>query len=267
MSWFKGVFGTEKVMIASLYLPAMPGSPGFYAGTPIQRLIDATRRELEALQAGGMDAVLLGNQHDTPLRVGVGPESVAMMTRIIGEATRGTSMPFGVGVFWDDLAAIAVAKATGASFVRGVFSGTYAGEMGLMNLDAGQVLRFRDAIDAAGIRLMFMLRPILCQMVAPRDLKSQIKDLLWGSYPDAFALAGPTPGEAPSFDELRLVKSLAKDLPVVMNNGATLENIADVMAAADGAVVATHLKEDQSAAKPFDRRRVGEFMAMVRQHR
>lgn len=263
MSWFSEVFGKEKVVIASMYLPPMPGSPDYVTGTALDEMIAYTRHEVETLEQGGMDGVIFGNQQDWPYRVGVGHETAAMMTLIVREATRGCRMPFGISVFWDDLAALAIAKATGAAFVRGVFRGVYAGEMGLLSCNAADAVRYRRTLDAAHIRLMFMLRPILGQAVSERDLKAQVKDALWGSKPDSFALCGPVPGEAPSFDELRTIGGLAKGLPVLMNNGATLANIDQVFAACNGAVIATHLRQDNSASKPFEVGKVREFMAVV----
>jgi membrane complex biogenesis BtpA family protein len=267
MNWLKDAFGAEKVVIASLYLPPLPGSPDFRPGTPLKDLIAVTRREVETLDAGRMDAIVFGNQQDRPWKVGVGPETTAMMTRIILEATQGFSIPFGITVFWDDLAAIAVAKATGACFVRGVFRGTYAGEMGLLTMNAADALRYRAAIDATDIKLMFLLRPILCQLITPRNLESQVKDALWSSKPDAFTLGGPIPGQAPAFDELRMVKKLAKDVPVFMNNGGNTQNLAQVFASADGLVIGTHLREDNVSWKPFDRQKVAEFMELAEQYR
>jgi len=267
VTWFKEVFGKDKVVIASMYLPPLPGSPDYVTGTTTDEMIAYARREVETLERGGMDGVIFGNQQDWPYRVGVGPETVALMTLIVREAMRGSHMPFGISVFWDDLAALAIAKATGASFVRGVFRGVYAGEMGLLVCNAADAVRYRRTLDAPQIRLMFMLRPILARAVGERDLKAQVKDAMWASKPDSFAVCGPVPGEAPSFDELRTVAGLAKGIPVVMNNGATPENIGQVFAACDGAVIGTHLRYENSAAKPFDVEKVREFMAVVNQCR
>lgn len=267
MSWFKDVFGKEKVVIASMYLPALPGSPDYRPGTSLAEIIAYTRRELVALEQGGMDGVNIGNQQDWPYRIGTGPETAALMARVIGEAVQGLKIPFGITVFWDDQAAIAVAKATGAAYVRGVFRGVYAGEMGLLSLSAGDTLRYRKLIDAGDVRLMFMLRPILGRAVGERDLKTEVKDAMWGSKPEGFALCGPIPGEAPTMEELELVAKNAKGLPVVMNNGATPENIAQVFGACSGAVIGTHLRKDFNSAKPFDSLAVGHFMEVVNRSR
>lgn len=267
MTWFKDVFKNEKVIIASLYLPSLPGSPDYKSGTTLKEIIDYTRNELTNLQEGGMDGVVIGNQQDWPYRVGVGPETSALMTRVISEATQELSIPFGISIFWDDIAAIAIAKATGARFVRGVFRGSYAGEMGLMNLNAADSLRYRKEIDATGIKLVFMLRPILGKSVVDRGLVAEVKDSVWGSKPDGFALCGPIPGEAPTMDELRSIVDNSKGRPVIINNGANPENISEVLKVCNGAVVATHLRKDHKSSNPFDKEKVREFMDTVNQYR
>ena len=164
MSWFSEVFQKEKIIVASMYLPSLPGSPDFQHGSSLAQIIDYTRAELTALQEGGMDSVCIGNQQDWPYTIGVGPETPALAARIIAEASAGLTIPIGISVFWDDLAALAIAKAVGAKYVRGVFRGAYIGEMGLMTLNSADALRYRRLIDAEDIKLMFMLRPILMQV-------------------------------------------------------------------------------------------------------
>ena len=267
MSWFSEVFNKEKVIIASMYLPPLPGSPDYENGTSLDEIIDYTRSELTALQEGGMDGVCIGNQRDWPYSVGVGPETAALATKVIAEASSGLSIPTGISIFWDDIAAIAIAKAVGAKFVRGVFRGAYAGEMGIMQPDTAAIVRFRNAIDAQDIKFMVMLRPILGKSIIDQDLISEVKNCVWSSKPDAFALCGPIPGEAPTQEELETVRAYSKGRPVVMNNGANPENIGEVLKACDGAVVATHLRKDKVSSNPFDRDKVREFMDIVEKSR
>jgi hypothetical protein len=267
MTWFNEVFHKEKVIIASMYLPSLPGSSDYQKGTSLSKIIDYTHSELKALEDGGMDGVNIGNQQDWPYQVGVGPETPALISKILCEATRGLNIPIGISIFWDDLAAIAIAKAIGAKFVRGVFRGSYAGEMGLMNLNSADAIRFRKLIDAEDVKLMFMLRPILCKATTDRGLLAEVKDALWASKPDAFALCGPIPGESPTMEELKIVKEASKICPVIINNGTTPENIGEVLSYGDGAVVATHLRKDKKASNPFDRDKVREFMDIVEKNR
>jgi membrane complex biogenesis BtpA family protein len=267
MSWFSNVFHKEKIIIASMYLPPLPGSPDYKLGTPLKDIIEFTRFELQQLEAGGMDSVVIGNQLNLPHQVGVNAETSALMTMVINEACKGLKIPIGITVFWDDLTAIAVAKATGASYVRGIFRGAYAGEMGIISLNASDTIRYRKLIDAENIPLMFMLRPIYAKAIADRGLESEVKDAIGASKPDAFTLCGPIPGEAPSYEDLEIVCKNAKGRPVVMNNGATPQNIGKVLEICNGAVVATHLRKDEKAGNPFDAEKVKGFMKVVNQYR
>jgi predicted TIM-barrel enzyme len=72
------------------------------------------------------------------------------MTRVVAELAP-TDRPFGIDFLWDTRAALAVAAATGASFIRGVMTGAYESDMGLWNTDAAAVLRERRRLDAGDI--------------------------------------------------------------------------------------------------------------------
>ncbi len=250
-----------------MYLPSLPGSADFQKGTSLQQIIEYTHSELVELEKGGVDGVVIGNQQDWPYQVGVGPETSAIITKVLTESMQGLQIPIGITIFWDDLAAIAIAKAVGARFVRGVFRGVYAGEMGLMSLNAADAICYRKKIDAEEIKLMFMLRPILCKSISERGLLAEIKDAQWSSKPDAFALCGPIPGESPTLEELKTAKQACQSCPLITNNGATPENIGEILAVCDGAVVATHLRKDKKASNPFDHQKVREFMDIVEKYR
>ena len=58
------------------------------------------------------------------------------MAAVVAEL-RPRDRPFGVDVLWDPLAAMALARATGAAFMREVVTGTYESDMGIWAPDAG----------------------------------------------------------------------------------------------------------------------------------
>ena len=62
MTWFNEVFGNEKAIIASMYLPPLPGSPDYKSGTSLEEIINYTHNELTNLQEGGMDGVFADDQ-------------------------------------------------------------------------------------------------------------------------------------------------------------------------------------------------------------
>ncbi|NPV71811.1 MAG: BtpA/SgcQ family protein [Firmicutes bacterium] len=260
MSWLKEKFGTDKVILASVYLPPLPGSPGFKPGTSMDQMVEQVVEQLEPLREGGVDGALLGNQGDRPFLAGVGHETVAAATRVISDAVRAAPIQFGVTVFWDTAAAIAIARATGACVVRGVFGGAYAGEMGLVQVSSGEIQRYRNSVDASGIRTMFMLKPIWSYTLDPRPVEVMAREAVTVSGADSIALCGPEVGDAPDLGDLEKARQAAGGVPVLLNNGANTSNVGSILKVCDGVVVATSLKKSGK----FDRDAVMRFMDLVR---
>ena len=96
----------------------LPGSPLYDDVAGLDGLIDAAMQDLRALQEAGFDAVMFGNENDRPYEFRVDAASTATMAYVIGRLRREITVPFGVNVLWDAMSSIALAAATGASFVR-----------------------------------------------------------------------------------------------------------------------------------------------------
>ena len=58
MSWLKEVIGTEKAIIAMLHMQPMPGDPYFDKAKGMKWVIEKAREDLDALQEGGVDAIM-----------------------------------------------------------------------------------------------------------------------------------------------------------------------------------------------------------------
>ena len=117
---FSAVFESSKPVIGMVHLGAMPGTP---LHDPEADLVAAARADLLALQAAGFDAVMFGNENDRPYELEVDTASTATMAAIIGELKSEITVPFGVNVLWDPMASVALGAATGAAFVREIFTG------------------------------------------------------------------------------------------------------------------------------------------------
>ena len=112
-------------------------------------------------RSGPFDAVMFGNENDRPYELKVDPASAATMAYVIGRLASEIRTPFGVNLLWDPVASIAVAAATGARFVREIFAGAYASDMGLWTPDAGAAMRYRDGSDDATSPSCSTFRPSL----------------------------------------------------------------------------------------------------------
>ena len=77
MTWLDEVFGVGKPVIGMIHLPPLPGTAQYDDGTGVAGIIASAKRDAEALQQGGIDAVMFGNEGDRPYRTRVGPETIA----------------------------------------------------------------------------------------------------------------------------------------------------------------------------------------------
>lgn len=79
MSFLSELFGTEKPIIGLLHLKALPGDPLYYPGGSISSVADAAKRDLDALQSGGVDGILITNEFSMPYQKRVSAVTLAAM--------------------------------------------------------------------------------------------------------------------------------------------------------------------------------------------
>ena len=169
-SWLSELTGTKKSIIGMVHLPALPGTPLYDAAGGMQHIRDWVRRDLDALQNGGIDAVMFCNENDRPYRLDADAASVAAMADVVASVRDEVSVPFGVNVLWDPHATLAVAAATQAAFAREIFTGAFAGDFGLWVRTAGDTFRYRREIGAESCRLIFNINAEFAEQIAPRPL-------------------------------------------------------------------------------------------------
>ena len=263
MTWIEDLFGVRKPIIAMCHLGALPGDPGYDDAAGLQGVLDRARRDLAALQDGGVDAVMFSNEFSLPYLTRVQTVTVASMGRLIGELLPEIRLPFGVDVLWDPYASLDLAAATGARFVREVFSGVYASDFGLWNPDPGDIIRHGHAIGAEGVRLLFNIVPEAARYLGDRDVAEIARTTVFNLRPDALCVSGLTAGAQTDLATLTRVKGAVPETPVFANTGVRLENVEAQLAIADGAVVGPTFKLDGTFENHVDGRRVRAFMDRV----
>ncbi|WP_299288429.1 BtpA/SgcQ family protein [Thermoflexus sp.] len=267
MSWLREVFGVSKPVIGMVHLPALPGSPLYDAARGMEGILERARQDLHALQTGGIDAVMFCNENDRPYALRADPATVAAMAAVVGRLRAEIRVPFGIDILWDPIAALAVAHATGARFVREVFTGVYASDMGLWSPSAGEALRYRRAIGAEGVRVLFNINAEFAAPMGSRPLAEVARSVAFSSLPDGICVSGPMTSLPVRVEDLQAVKEAVGPLPVFINTGARHDNIADLLPHADGVIVGSSLKVDGITWNPVDPERVRSFMAIVRRLR
>lgn len=263
MSAFHDLFGVPKPVIAMLHLGALPGRPKHDPGAGLDGIVASVRRDLEVLQHAGVDGVMFCNEADLPYQLRVGPEITAAMASVIGQVLADVTVPFGVNLLWDPFASLAVARATGARFVREVMTGVYESDLGMIEPRIGELAGYRTAIGADEIMLFDNIQPEFASAVGNRTVADRARGAAFLEM-DAILISGPAAGVPFEMSDLRSAKEAAPNTPVIANTGVRADHISEIFRVADGAIVGTSLKVDGVTWNPVDPVRANRLMEAAR---
>jgi membrane complex biogenesis BtpA family protein len=229
----------------------------------MSRIMDAVIADLEALQSGGVDAVMFGNEFDRPYVLKATPENLAALAAVIGQVKSMLSVPFGVNYLWDPVATVALAAATEARFAREIYTGAYASDMGLWVPDCAGAARLRSNLGRRDLQLLFNINAEFATSLDTRPLAVRAKSAVFSSKADVICVSGPMTGEGVNQTELRQVREVIPETPLLANTGVTIDTVAELFAVTDGCVIGSHLKREGDTWNPVDPERVRRFMDKV----
>ncbi len=256
-------FGVAKPVIAMLHFPGLPGRPRHDRDGGRQHLLEVVGRDLESLQEAGVDGVLFCNEADIPYDLAVGVEIPAAMAAVIGELRSSIRVPFGVNILWDAKASLALARATGASFIREVLTGVYESDLGMISPAIGTIAAYRTAIGADSVALFDNISPEFASAIGGRSVADRARGARFLGV-DAILISGPAAGEQFAMSDLKAAKEAVPDMAVVANTGVRAERLEEIFAIADAAIVGTSLKVDSVTWNPVDPARVQRLMEAAR---
>jgi hypothetical protein len=259
-------FGTVKPVIAMVHVPGLPGRPWHDRAAGRARLLDVVGRDLAVLQDAGVDGLLFCNEADVPYQLAVGPEIPAAMAAVIGELLAEVRVPFGVNILWDARASLALARATGARFIREVLTGVYESDLGMIAPDIGDLAAYRDAIGASDVALFDNIAPEFASAIGSRGIAERAKGAAFLGA-DAILISGPAAGVPFAMSDLVAAKEAVPDTTVVANTGVRADSIAEIFAVADAVIVGTSLKVDGSTFNAVDPARAQRLMDAARSAR
>jgi membrane complex biogenesis BtpA family protein len=257
------LFGGEKPVIAMLHLPGLPGRPLHDRAGGLAGAVEAVGRDLEALQAAGVDGLLFCNEADIPYQLRVGHEITAGMASVIGQLRRDLRIPFGVNILWDPIASLAVARATGARFIREVLTGVYESDLGMIEPRIGEIAGYRTSIGADDVALFDNIAPEFASAIGARGIAERARGAAFLRV-DAILISGPAAGVPFEMSDLRTAKEAVPDVPVIANTGVRADRIAEIFGVADGVIVGSSLKVDGITWNPVDPDRANRLMEAAR---
>ncbi|PSQ42396.1 phosphorybosylanthranilate isomerase [Halobacteriales archaeon SW_5_68_122] len=263
----EATFGTPKPVVGMAHLPPLPGAPR--SDGDLETVLDRAVADAEALAAGGVDGLLVENFGDAPFHPDDVPKhTVAMMTRAATAVDGAADLPVGVNILRNDAgAALSVAAAIGGAFVRvNVHAGAQVTDQGVIEGQAHETLRLRDRLDAD----VAVFADVNVKHSAPlgeRSVREELRDICERGLADAVVVSGPATGEqverAALGTTIEARDEVAPETPVLVGSGVTADNAADLLAAADGAIVGTALKEGGETTASVDAERVADVVSAV----
>ena len=259
---------TEMDVVGMIHLDALPGAPKFDGDREAIR--EAMVRDARRLEAAGVDALLVENFGDTPFYADDVPKHVvASMTALVRDLAREVDLPFGVNVLRNDAeAALSIAAATGASFVRvNVHTGARLTDQGIVTGRAHETVRLRERLDA-DVSILADVDVKHSAALAERTLAEDIAELVERGHADGIIASGTGTGEATDRDQLERIVEIRDELdtsiPVFVGSGVTADTVAETLVLADGVIVGTDLKEDGETTAPVDVERVRRLVSAAR---
>lgn len=253
----------KKAVVAMAHIGAMPGTPLFDADGGMNKLIDDVARDIEALQAGGVHAIMFGNENDRPYVFDAPKSGVAAMTAVVSAIKPMLKVPFGVNYLWDPEASVSIAAATGASFVREIFTGVFASDMGVWEPDCAKAVQLRRNLGRQDLKLLFNINAEFAHSLDQRPIELRARSAVFSSLADAILVSGPITGQPAETSALKAVCEAIKDVPVFANTGVNIDNVTEVLGLASGCIIGTHFKYDGITWNSVDPARVKRFMDKV----
>ena len=258
--------GVRVPVIGMVHLQPLPGSPRF--GGSVEAVRAGALRDAELLAEGGVSGIMIENYGDIPFHPGPVPAHVvASMTALAAEIRRAVpNVPIGINVLRNDgRAALAIAHAVGASFIRvNVLCGARVTDQGVIQGIAHELMRDRARLGATNVKVFADVDVKHSAPLAPRPIAEEVADTVERGLADAVIVSGTGTGRPTDVEQLRAVKQAAGATPVFVGSGATVETVGSYVQYADGLIVGSAFKVEGRAHHAVDVARVRALVSAVR---
>lgn len=257
-------FWKPKPLIGMVHLCALPGSPG-WSGEPLGSIIDDAVRDVQALDIGGANALMIENFFDVPFAKNhVPPHTIAAMSNVVAAIRAQTTLPLGVNVLRNDAhAALAIAHICGAQFVRvNVYVGAAVTDQGIIEGAARDAVLYRHELRA-DVAIWADVCVKHAAQLGTVLLEDAARDAVHRGRADALIVSGTATGYATDVEDVRRVKTVVPDTPILVGSGFNVDTAASLLLYADGAIVGTSLKQNGKVELPVEAERVSALRAAM----
>jgi len=229
----------------------------------IQRAGALAVREAVQLEKAGFEGVILENFGDIPFSKKVGPETIAAMTVLAAAVVESVRIPVGINILRNDaLAALAVASAAGAQFIRvNVLSGVAATDQGFIEGEAALLVRERARL-ASPVEILADVHVKHAKSLSSDSLETAIEEVIERGLADGVIVTGSGTGKPTSRADIELGVRVAKRLGVTcfVGSGVTRESAGATRGVGAGVIVGSDLRENGKAGAKLEEARLKSFV-------
>lgn len=270
MNQIDKIFKTKKPIIGMLHLDYLEGKN--FEG--IDNVIQKALKDINALQDGGIDGILIENWKEFSVGEFVTWETAKNFTQVVEELAKHITVPFGINVLNNDYkVAFSVAKLTEASFIElDVFvdkvksnfeNNTNAMEKPfVIDPKPDEMWAFAKSIGAEKIPIFAFVQPKHYIMLEQGKTMEESTKQAIDAGASAILITKAT-GFAPTIELIQKAKSASGDIPVGIGSGFSAENAKEYLHVADFAIVGTSIKKGRETDNPVDIEKVKELMGIV----
>jgi len=260
----KNIFGINKPVVGMIHVDALPGTPKYK--DDVKSIINSAVKEAMIYKNSGIDAIAIENMHDIPyLKRNVGPEIISLMGIIGREVKKVSQLPCGIQILAGaNKDALAAAHSSGMDFIRSEgFVFAHVADEGIMESDAGELLRYRKQIGAENILIFTDIKKKHSShsITSDVDIVETAKAAEF-FLSDGVVLTGTATGKETDIDELKKVRDVV-DIPVLIGSGLTANNIEKYFPAADAFIIGSYFKHGGDWKNEVDADRVKALMDKI----
>ena len=230
-----------------VHLPALPGTPA--GRLSLSEIVAGAVADAVTLADAGFDGLLVQNSLDRPTRERVDAAAVAQLTAVAAAIRARVALPMGINFVKNDgPAAVAVAAAVGAEFVRvKVHTGAVLSAEGVLQGSAFDTLALRKRLGADVAIWADVYEPTSRPLLAD-DIALAAVDAVEFGMADALIITRPSAAE--SLATIADLRKRLPDVPMVVGGKVDATTVADVLTGADAAIVGSALKRPAGIRGP-----------------
>lgn len=249
----------QNMVIGMIHCDALVGTP--YYKNNDDEIIKKALEDAVTLEKAGVDAIMIENMGDTPLKETLEHEQAIFLAMISTRIRDKVKVPIGIDAAFNDYkTSLAIAKAVKADFVRiPVYVDTVLYHGGILHARSVETMNYRKKINAENVKIMADVQVKYTYMLNSEISIEDSAKMAVSSGADAVIVTGLSSGNETPIEIIERVKKVV-NVPVFIGSGVDNKNIKKQFEVATGAIVGSSLKENKDISKPISYELTKELM-------